>query len=268
VEVGTVTPRPQAGNPKPRVFRLPEARALVNRMGFNNDGADAVAERLQELRALYPIRFPIGVNLGKNRDTPLERAGEDYVLALEKLHAVGDYVVVNLSSPNTPGLTSLQEASFLGPLLAEVRECRDRLARAQAGTARPLFLKLSPDLLPDARKTAVEIALNEGFTGLIVSNTSRRRDFPELDLVRDRGAVGEEGGLSGQPLRGDSLGQLAQVRRLAGPKATIISVGGLGGPEDARARLDAGADLLQVYTEFVYAGPGYPHQMAKALAKP
>lgn len=267
IEVGTVTPRPQPGNPKPRVFRVPEARALINRMGFNSEGAEALAERLQELRALYPIKFPIGVNLGKNKDTPLERAGEDYVLALEKLYAVGDYVVVNLSSPNTPGLTSLQEASYLIPLLRQVREARDRLGRALPGAIRPLFLKLSPDLLPDARKTAVEAALGEGFQGIIASNTSRRRDFAALTSV-DAHLVGQEGGLSGEPLRADALNQLKEVRGWAGSKATIISVGGLGGPEDARARLDLGADLLQVYTEFIYAGPRYPHQIAKALSRP
>jgi dihydroorotate dehydrogenase len=266
VEVGTVTPRPQPGNPKPRMFRVPEGRALINRMGFNSEGAPAVAARLAELRALYPVRFPVGVNLGKNKDTPLERAGEDYVEALRHLYAVGDYIVVNLSSPNTPGLTSLQEASYLAPLLAQVREERDRLARSLPGAGRPLFLKLSPDLLPDARKTAVEVALGEGFTGIIASNTSRRRDFPEL-LNAPSQVVGEEGGLSGLPLRADALKQLAEVRAWAGPKATVISVGGLGGPEDARARLEAGADLLQVYTEFVYSGPGYPHRIAKALSR-
>jgi dihydroorotate dehydrogenase len=266
IEVGTVTPRPQPGNPKPRVFRVPEGRALINRMGFNSDGAEAVAERLAEMRALYPIKFPIGVNLGKNRDTPLEKAGDDYVLALEKLYAVGDYIVVNISSPNTPGLTNLQEASFLGPLLAQVRECRDRLSQKLPGPARPLFLKLSPDLLPEARKVAVETALAEGFTGLIVSNTTRRRDFAELAKA-DPAVLAQEGGLSGAPLRADAIAHLKEVRALA-PKATIISVGGLSGPEDAKARLEAGADLLQVYTEFIYAGPGYPKKMARALSRP
>jgi dihydroorotate dehydrogenase len=174
VEVGTVTPRPQPGNPRPRLFRLPEARALINRMGFNSEGAEAVAARLLHLRAFSRIDFPIGVNLGKNRDTPLERAGDDYVQALERLYPVADYLVVNLSSPNTPGLTGLQEGSHLAPLLRQVREARDRQARRVPGHQRALFLKLSPDLGAEARKLAVELAVAEGF-GLIASNTSRRR---------------------------------------------------------------------------------------------
>jgi dihydroorotate dehydrogenase len=144
IEVGSVTPRPQHGNPRPRLFRLPEARALINRMGFNSEGAEAVAQRLGELRAMARIDFPLGINIGKNRTTPLERAGEDYVEALEKLYAVADYLVVNLSSPNTPGLTDLQEKAFLAPLLQGVREARDRQESRSAGRPRPLFLKLSP----------------------------------------------------------------------------------------------------------------------------
>jgi dihydroorotate dehydrogenase len=267
LEIGSVTPRPQAGNPRPRLFRVPEARALINRMGFNSQGAVAVAERLTHLRAMAPVDFPLGINLGKNRDTPLEKAADDYVTALELLYGVADYLVVNLSSPNTPGLTSLQEASYLGPLLAKVKAARDKAARVKPGLERPLFLKLSPDLLPEARKTAVETALAQGFNGIIASNTSRRRDFPALHTAK-ASVVAEEGGLSGAPLREDAITHIREIRGWMGPKPTLISVGGLGGPEDARERLAAGADLLQVYTEFVYAGPAYPLKMAQALAKP
>jgi dihydroorotate dehydrogenase len=266
IEVGTVTPRPQPGNPRPRLFRLPEAHALINRMGFNSQGAEAVAERLTHLRAFARVDFPVGVNLGKNRDTPLERAGEDYVAALERLYTVADYLVVNLSSPNTPGLTGLQEGSLLGPLLRIVREARDRQARRVAGHARALFLKLSPDLTSEARRLAVELAVAEGF-GLIASNTSRRRDFPELSACRAT-TVAEEGGLSGAPLRSLALDQLREVRAAAGPKTCVISVGGLSDARDARARLEAGANLLQVYTEFVYQGPGFPRKIAAGLANP
>lgn len=266
VEVGSVTPRPQPGNPRPRVFRVPEARALINRMGFNSEGADAVAHRLTHLRAFSAIRFPIGVNLGKNRDTPLERAAEDYVTALEKLYAVADYLVVNLSSPNTPGLTGLQEGSSLGPLLRSVREARDRMARKVAGHLRPLLLKLSPDLDQAARRLAVELAVGEGY-GLIASNTSRRRDFPSLDRA-DALVVGQDGGLSGAPLRDLALQHLAEVRAIAGPKTLLVSVGGLAGGADARARLEAGANLLQVYTEFIYSGPSFPAKVNSALALP
>lgn len=267
VEVGSVTPLPQPGNPRPRVFRLPEARALINRMGFNSQGAEVVAERLERLRSLHRLSFPLGLNLGKNRDTPLERAGEDYVKALRCLYPVADYLVVNLSSPNTPGLTSLQEAGYLGPLLGQVREARDQMERAQPGPRRPLFLKLSPDLTAEGRREAVETALGAGFEGLIASNTSRRRDFLALSNA-PAVVVAEAGGLSGAPLREEALGQIQAIRALAGPKVTLISVGGLGGADDARQRLAAGADLLQVYTEFVYAGPSYPRQMALALAQP
>ncbi|MGZ3706851.1 MAG: quinone-dependent dihydroorotate dehydrogenase, partial [Bdellovibrionota bacterium] len=230
IEVGTVTPRPQDGNARPRLFRLPEARALINRMGFNSEGAEEVAARLNHLRAFAPVRFPIGVNLGKNRDTPLDRAGEDYVTALDHLYSVADYLVVNLSSPNTPGLTSLQEGDLLTPLLKQVREARDRNARRVAGHLRALFLKLSPDLTPEARRKAVEAAVAEGY-GIIASNTSRRRDFPELAAANAR-IVAEEGGLSGAPLREMAVTQLKEIRGWAGPKATIISVGGLASAQD------------------------------------
>lgn len=265
IEVGSVTPRAQPGNPRPRVFRLPEARALINRMGFNSEGCEAVAQRLEHLRAFASLPFPIGVNLGKNRDTPLELAAEDYVLALTRLYGVADYLVVNLSSPNTPGLTGLQEGAHLLPLLRKVREARDRAAKKVTGHLRPLLLKLSPDLDTDSRKIAVEAAVAEGY-GLIASNTSRRRDFPSLAKANAQ-VVGQEGGLSGAPLREGALAQIKEIRGIIGPNPLLISVGGLSGPEDARARLDAGANLLQVYTEFVYSGPGFPASINRALAK-
>lgn len=264
VEIGSVTPEPQRGNPRPRLFRLPEARALINRMGFNSDGALEVAERIRDTRALVALKFPLGINIGKNRETPLEHAAEDYVKALEILYEVADYLVVNLSSPNTPGLTDLQEGDLLKPLLEKVKYARDRRSSRSSGALRPLFLKLSPDLTPSAAKFAVELAVGFGY-GIIASNTSRRRDFPgweKSDLLK------EEGGISGAPLRANALRQIQEIRSWVGEKPLLISVGGLGGVEDARARLDAGANLLQVYTEFVYAGPSYPHQIAKGLSRP
>jgi dihydroorotate dehydrogenase len=265
VEIGTVTPLPQSGNPHPRLFRVPEARALINRMGFNSQGAEAVAARLTHLRAFSRIPFPIGVNLGKNRDTALEKAGDDYVIGLDHLYAVADYLVVNLSSPNTPGLTGLQEGSLLGPLLRQVREARDRQARRAAGHPRALFLKLSPDLTAEARRTAVELAAAEGF-GIIASNTSRRRDLPGVEKA-NAAVAAEVGGLSGAPLQSLALDQLREIRAVAGAKMPLISVGGLISAADARARLDAGANFLQVYTEFVYAGPGFPRMLAVDLSR-
>lgn len=265
IEVGSVTPLPQSGNPRPRIFRVPESRAMINRMGFNSQGAKVVGERLRSLRAMVPIKFPIGINLGKNRDTPLERAGDDYVRALGELYDVADYLVINVSSPNTPGLTDLQEEDFLKPLLEQVREERDRLARKMPGFSKPLFLKLSPDLTAQARKIAVETAASLDY-GIIASNTSRRRDFPGLNLKDP--ILKEAGGISGAPLRQDALAHIKEIRAIIGSKPLLISVGGLGSAQDARERLAAGANFIQVYTEFVYSGPSYPRQITKGLSRP
>ncbi len=264
VEVGSVTPRPQPGNPRPRIFRIPEAQALINRMGFNSEGMEAVAQRLTHLRAFTSIQFPIGVNLGKNRDTPLELAADDYVMALERLYGVADYLVVNLSSPNTPGLTGLQEGATLAPLLKKVREARDRSALKVAGHLRPLLLKLSPDLDSAARKLAAELAVEHGY-GLIASNTSRRRDFPSLAKASAQ-VVAEEGGLSGAPLKDLALSQLRELRGWIGPKPLLISVGGLSSGQDARERLENGANLLQAYTAFIYSGPGFAARINRELS--
>ncbi len=267
VEIGSVTPRAQAGNPLPRLFRLPHSQALINRMGFNSIGAALVAARLTQLRAGGNLGFPVGVNLGKNRDTPLERAGEDYIVALEKLYAVSDYLVVNLSSPNTPSLTDLQEASFLQPLLSSVCEARDRMARSFGGEARPLFLKISPDLTPEAQIQALGIAMNAGFAGIIASNTSRRRDLPGIDRL-DAAVLSQEGGLSGKPLLKETLGNIPRLRTALGPKPCLIAVGGIFSRQDGEALLDSGASLLQAYTGFIYGGPRFPSQfLGLALEK-
>ena len=264
VEVGSVTLRPQAGNPKPRVFRLEDSEALINRMGFNSQGAIAVAERLRDLRLFHSLSFPVGINIGKNRDTPLENASQDYVETLKILYPYGDYFVVNLSSPNTPGLTDLQEKSYLKPLLDSVREAREEAARRYPGRARPLLLKISPDLNPDAMKLAVETAMEAGFSGIIATNTSRRRDFPGI-ADRDKRHLELEGGLSGAPLRAEALPLIGRLRGWLGPKPILISVGGLGGAEDAIQRIEAGANLLQAYTPFVFKGPLYPRTIARAF---
>jgi len=256
IEVGSVTPLAQPGNPKPRLFRLPHSKALINRMGFNSDGADVVAERLRNLRASGQIAFPIGVNLGKNRNTALEKAHEDYLLAMEKLYAVSDYLVINLSSPNTPSLTDLQEEAFLAPLLGQIRERRDALANGVAGMVRPLFLKISPDLKEEAEKKAIEIAMAVGFSGIIATNTSRRRGFAGLDS-RDKKIFSEEGGLSGRPLMEESLTRIKRLRGYMSDKACLIAAGGISSIDDGRACLDAGASLLQVYTGFIYGGPRF-----------
>ncbi|MGZ3447431.1 MAG: quinone-dependent dihydroorotate dehydrogenase [Myxococcaceae bacterium] len=243
VEVGTVTPRPQPGNPAPRLFRIPEARALINRMGFNNHGVDAMAARL---RALGRRAGPVGVNLGKNKDTPLERAVDDYVAGVERLGALADYVVVNASSPNTPGLRSLQQPEQLRALLATVR------ARLQAvSPGKPLFLKIAPDLAPEEVDAIVDVAVEVGIAGLICTNTTLARPGVQGPVAA------EAGGLSGAPLAPLALGTLRRAAARARGRLALWASGGVFTADDVLARLEAGADLVQIYTAFVYEGPGY-----------
>jgi dihydroorotate dehydrogenase len=246
IEVGTVTPRPQPGNPAPRVFRLPEYRALINRMGFNNAGAAAMRGRLMELD-WRPA--PIGVNLGKNKDTPLEAAVDDYVQGAECLARFADYVVVNLSSPNTPGLRSLQEPEALASLLVAVR-------RAVVG--RPLFLKIAPDLTDDAIDAAVDVARSCAIDGLICTNTTVTRP---VSHPLDR----EAGGLSGAPLFGRSTEVLRRAYRRTHGTLPLVGVGGVMDGESAWKKICAGASLVQVYTGFVYGGPGLVRHILDVL---
>jgi len=241
VEVGTVTPRPQPGNPAPRLFRIPEARALINRMGFNNHGVEAMARRL---RTLGRRAGPVGVNLGKNKDTPLERAVDDYVAGVDAVGALADYVVVNASSPNTPGLRSLQQPDQLRSLLATVR------ARLQAvAPGKPLFLKIAPDLAPEEVDAIVDVAVEVGIAGLICTNTTLAR--PGI-----QGAIAAEaGGLSGAPLAPLALETLRRAASRARGRLALWASGGVFTADDVLARLEAGADLVQIYTALVYQGP-------------
>jgi dihydroorotate dehydrogenase len=241
VEVGTVTPQPQAGNPAPRLFRIPEARALINRMGFNNHGAQAMAARL---RALGPRPGPVGVNLGKNQDTPLERAVDDYIAGVETLAPLADYVVVNASSPNTPGLRQLQRSEPLRELLSRVKRRLDAVA-----PGKPLFLKIAPDLAPEEVDAIVDVAVEVGIAGLICTNTTLARP-------RVGGAVAAEaGGLSGAPLAPLALATLRRAAARARRRLALWASGGVFNADDVLKRLEAGADLVQVYTAFVYEGP-------------
>jgi len=260
VEVGTVTPRPQSGNPKPRLFRLPADSALVNRMGFNNEGMEAMARRLQAWRR-RPVagRVPVGVNLGKNRDTPLERAIEDFLAGLRRLYGLADYLVVNVSSPNTPGLRLLQEADTLRDLLTTLLQAGQEQALTHGLTPRPLLVKLAPDLSPAHLEASVGAALDAGVSGIIATNTTSSREGLQST------GVPSDGGLSGRPLRNRANAMVAAIRRLAGPRLPIIGVGGIFTGADAYERIRAGASLVQVYTGFIYRGPSLASDVAREL---
>ena len=252
VEVGTITPKPQAGNPPPRLFRLPEHRALVNRMGFNNQGVEVCGERLSRLVA--EGRGIVGVNVGKNKDTPNERAVDDYLWAIDGLHARADYLVVNLSSPNTPGLRELQER---GPLERLLGACVDR-ARP---LGKPLLVKLAPDLAPEALDEAVDVAIGCGASGIIATNTTIQRP----GAVASHPRAGEAGGLSGAPLAPLSLASLRRAHARAAGRIPIVGVGGIMDAADAYARIRAGASLVQIYTGLIYGGPALPRRILEEL---
>ena len=236
VEVGTVTPRAQPGNPKPRIFRLKEHEALINRLGFNNEGMNAMAGRLRELE-WRPA--PIGVNIGKNKDTPLESAVDDYVVCAEKLSPLADYVVVNLSSPNTPGLRQLQEPEVLATLLMAVRE---------KVVGRPLFLKIAPDLGDEAIDAAVDVARDCDTDGIICTNTTITRPV-------EHKLAAEAGGLSGRPLFERSTEVVRRAFKRTNGALPVIGVGGIFSGEDAWKKICAGASLVQIYSGFIYRGP-------------
>lgn len=254
VEVGTITPRPQAGNPTPRLFRIPEHRALVNRMGFNNQGARACAERLAALpRSARP--GVLGVNVGRNGDTPNDRAEEDCLACIELLHPHADYLVVNLSSPNTPGLRELQEREPLERLL---RAC---LARTRP-LGKPLLLKLAPDLAPEALDAAVDVAVVAGAAGVIATNTTVQRP----GAVASHPLASQAGGLSGAPLEPLATAAVRRAYARAAGRIPVIGVGGVMGAGDAYAKIRAGASLVQTYTGFVYGGPAFARRLLSDLA--
>jgi dihydroorotate dehydrogenase len=245
IEVGTVTVRPQAGNPGPRVFRIPESEAVINRMGFPNRGAEFVARRLEGPR---PAGLVLGVNIGKNKDTPLEEAAQDYASLIRRFAPLADYLTVNISSPNTPGLRALQSGPALEGLLRDLRVARLDAARA-AGRPVPILVKLAPDLARDQLIDAVGAIRQAGMDGIILSNTTLRRDGLASPLAA------ESGGMSGRPLRDHATALLREVVDLTRGRLPIIAAGGVMSPEDALEKLDAGAALVQVYTGLIYRGP-------------
>jgi dihydroorotate dehydrogenase len=255
VEIGTVTGEAQPGNPRPRLFRLPADRAVVNRMGFNNDGAEVVAARLAERGRRHdgPV---LGVNIGKTKVVPDDddvAVLADYTKSARLLAPHADYLVVNVSSPNTPGLRNLQAVERLGPLLDAVRRVADV----------PLLVKIAPDLADDDIGAVADLAVEVGLDGIIATNTTISREglrTPEAQVE----AIGA-GGLSGEPLRERSLEVLTLLDKAVGDRLTLVSVGGISTPADARARLEGGATLVQAYTGFVYGGPFWPRRMVRGL---
>jgi dihydroorotate dehydrogenase len=257
IEIGSVTPRPQAGNPKPRLFRLKLSHALINRMGFNNDGCDAIARRLQK----YQQRnFVLGANIGKNKDTPNEKAVDDYVMCFDALHPYVDYFVINVSSPNTPGLRALQEREPLKRILEAILDRNQALSQRK-----PILLKIAPDLsnaqLDEIASLIQEIKLD----GLVVTNTTLSRTGL-LESAEEVAAIGA-GGLSGAPLRVRATEVLKYLKERLPADIALIGVGGIDSVESVKERIDAGAALIQIYTGFIYEGPGLVRRILHSLSE-
>jgi dihydroorotate dehydrogenase len=267
VEVGTVTAQAQPGNPRPRMFRLSADRALVNRMGFNNAGAAAAAARLRGRARADGIRTRrgpvVGVNIGKTKAVPEEEAAADYAASARAVAGVADYVVVNVSSPNTPGLRDLQAADRLRPVLVAVREALDASAGGRSKGRVPLLVKIAPDLTDADVDAVADLALELGLDGIIATNTTVSRDG--LASPPSQVAAAGAGGLSGPPLRARALAVLIRLRARTGDRLVLIAAGGIETPDDAWERLQAGATLVQAYTGFIYGGPLWPRRMHAGL---
>jgi dihydroorotate dehydrogenase len=270
VEVGTVTPLPQDGNPKPRMFRLPKAKALINRLGFNNHGLDAFVRNVQKsaLRSEKNPALLLGLNIGKNAATPIENATDDYLRCLDGVYPHADYITVNISSPNTKNLRSLQSDAALDALLGAIAERRELLAQ-QHGSRKPIFLKIAPDL--DAAQIEVIAATLKRYGsdstgqvnnawGVIATNTTLSRD-----AVKDLPHAEETGGLSGTPVLAMSNRVIGQLRTALGPRFPIMGVGGILSADDAVSKIHAGADVVQIYTGLIYRGPALVQESAQAI---
>ncbi|WP_301169918.1 quinone-dependent dihydroorotate dehydrogenase [Brevibacillus nitrificans] len=258
VEVGTITPQGQPGNPKPRLFRLSEHQAVINRMGFNNLGAYLASQHLIDF-AYSDV--PIGINIGKNKVTPNEEAASDYSKCLDMLYAYGHYFVINISSPNTPNLRDLQETESLRVLIRAVREKAAEL-EARGVKKKPILLKVAPDMSDEQMHDVVHAAVEEGISGIIATNTTLSRE-----AVANHPKADEAGGLSGRPLTERSTEWVKQIYQEIGDKVPIIGVGGIYNGEDAYNKIRAGASLVQVYTGMIYQGPGIAKQINKQLLK-
>ena len=260
VEVGTVTPKAQPGNPKPRMFRLPQAQALINRLGFNNEGLDAFVANVRKSRFRSQGRI-LGLNIGKNAATPIEQAADDYLLGLEAVYPHADYVTVNISSPNTRNLRELQSDDALAALLGSLSVLRQQLAQ-QHGRKVPLFVKIAPDLAAEQVSHIARILRENGMDGVVATNTTVSRS-----AVEGLPHATEAGGLSGAPVREASNQVIRQLRQALGRDFPIIGVGGILSAADAVGKIDAGADLVQIYTGLIYQGPALVRQAAEAIQR-
>lgn len=253
VEVGTVTYRPQPGNPKPRLFRLPADHALLNRLGFNNDGAEVIAERLAKVNR----KCVIGVNIGRNKDISNDDAVDNYIASFDLLQPLADYVAINISSPNTPGLRELQQADHLNDLLGALQVRNQKLGH------KPLVVKIAPDLDDGGIEAILESCERHAIDGIIATNTTVSRSgltSPDIEQLGD-------GGISGRPIADRSNDVISKLHQVSQGKLTIIGVGGIFSAADAQAKIDAGASLVQAYTGFVYQGPGFARMLNQELAK-
>lgn len=257
IEVGTVTPKPQVGNPKPRLFRIPSAQAIINRMGFNNLGVDALVNNVKKSR----YKGILGINIGKNKDTPIDKASEDYLHCFRKVYEHASYVTINISSPNTPELRQLQQGHYLADLLSVLQQEQQKL-QDQFQRHVPLLLKVSPDENQETLKEMAEIIIRNNIEGIIATNTTCSRE-----AVKDLPHADEVGGLSGRPVRDLSLNCLRFFKEYLGNTVTVIGVGGIDSVESAQEKLKAGASLIQVYTGLIYQGPNLIPELVNGLSK-
>lgn len=255
IELGTVTPRAQMGNPKPRLFRLPEVNAIINRMGFNNRGVDVLIDYVKKAR----YEGILGINIGKNKDTPLEHAAQDYLYCFNKVYEHASYVTVNISSPNTPDLRQLQQSTYFSDLLAQLKIEQSKLSDKFQRFV-PLVIKISPDENLETIKQMTDVILNNGISGIIATNTTCSREG-----VHGVSFAEEAGGLSGRPLQALSLHCLRLLKQLVGNDVTLIGVGGIDDYLSAQEKLDAGASLIQLYSGLIYKGPRLVYELASGL---
>ncbi len=255
IEIGTITPRPQAGNPKPRLFRLPEKNAIINRMGFNNKGVDHLVEQVKKTN----FKGVLGINIGKNADTPIENAVDDYLICMRKVYELASYITINISSPNTKNLRQLQQGSEFKPLLAALKNEQTVLNEKHERYV-PLVVKIAPDLTEEEVKAIANVLLELEMDGVIATNTTVSREE-----VKGLPHGDEVGGLSGSPVLNQSTKVVEHLFAELGDRIPIIAAGGIMGAEDAKAKIKAGASLVQVYTGFIYRGPGLIAEITEAL---